>query len=123
MAENDLDDVMRWLAARGFNSKRSRRCSVSTSPSTMRVIALKPPEDRHERGWAYVQSIEILDLAWDAYMERTVAQEFHPTPHAPRIPQSSQPLDPPGLSMLFDLAITAYVQHQQKRAAPPDFLE
>lgn len=78
------------------------------------VTPLDLPEGRHHFSRHYVQPIRILDLAWDQYMDRTLPAELRTDSRTPRLPSlldlAAGKVDPAGLSMLFDMAITAYVQ-------------
>jgi hypothetical protein len=69
---------------------------------------------RHELSRCYVQPRHVLDLAWDQYMDRTLPQELRSDSRTPRLPTlldlGLAGVSPANLSMLFDLAITAYVQ-------------
>lgn len=84
----------------------------------VRVVDMDLPLDRHDYMRHYVQPIEILDLAWNEYHEREAVEHFRPDPRPgqarPKVPSLSAlgrgGVDPAGLSLLFDLAITAYVQ-------------
>ncbi len=56
--------------------------------------------------WHYTQPREVLNLAWDRYMELSLLD----TPEgAPSLPDLTN-LEPADVSRLFDIAITAYRQ-------------
>lgn len=85
------------------------------------VTPMEMPERRHDFRRDYVQPIEVLDLAWDQYMDRTLPPELRAEPRTPRLPSLvdlAGGVNPPQLSMLFDLAITAYAQGVAAGAIP-----
>ncbi len=72
----------------------------------------QPPVEGRVSGWTFTQPIEVLDLAWDLYMERSL----DPTADgAPGFVGLSMEAVPPGdISRLFDIAITAYQRARGK---------
>jgi hypothetical protein len=74
----------------------------------------RPKELPAERGYPselYEQPLDVLDLAWDDYMDRTLPQDLNNSVRV-QLPSlvdlGCARIDPPTLSLLFDLAITAY---------------
>lgn len=87
--------------------------------SHARVTLLDPPADRHDHRHFYVQPLPVLNLAWDEYMDRTLPPELRTDSRTPRLPTLADlgraGVGPAGLSMLFDLAITAFEQGSRYR--------
>lgn len=78
-------------------------------PVSTTVVLTDLPTDRHAHRKWYEQRITTLDGAWDDYMDRTISAELAEYPVLPRVPSLGELKIPTTvLSMLFDLAISAY---------------
>lgn len=83
----------------------------SRSVSTALLWQVQDPREP-----VYVQPREILDLAWDRYMDLTLPEGSATMyPGAPRLPQAHLLHELGLLSMMFDNAITAYRESVEPR--------
>lgn len=101
------------------NDPDQAKAIAEVLPPNMAVVRRSAlPDSRGTPSELFEQPLEILDLAWDVYMDATVladlerALETGDDPPMTRLPTLAElakaKVGPATLSMLFDLAISAY---------------
>jgi hypothetical protein len=89
--------------------------SATMHPVEERVIELERPRPTDSTTWVYEQSRDVLNLAWDLFMDRSLPRELQGLEGRPvgqQLPTlaglCTRGLEVHELSALFDVAITAY---------------
>ena len=100
-----------WIVTRAVRVQADTReeavqASAGMEPDSVRVCEGLPPE-RHGYRRYYHQETDVLDAAWDLYMDATLPVEMSGAPM--RLPSLLElGGNPQQLSLLFDCAITGY---------------
>lgn len=102
------------IEAADYDEAFGESMSIKAEPKAIRVRELTRPRATEGPGQHYEQPLEILDLAWDRFHDMDIrritrAPGIEPTAMEERAVRIFLlGLDPVDVSILFDLAITAY---------------